>query len=452
MSIRFKQKAVMQQELREAVRAAHGAPSPEAAVAALAQQATFRSATSIVPVLTTVLDKSGRLVPDLEREDFTVLDNGKPQEVVFFQNDVQPFTVVVMMDFSFSMNANLKLLKAAAEQFILRLLPDDRAQVGAFSDKIMFSGTFTSDRDELIAAGVAPENADELMRMKLAFAFGHIRPSDELVQPVYIERDAVEIRNNVFVRRLPGFELRWVWYLTVLSITLSLVAVFLPILLMGGMMGRIFREFAVTLSVAILVSLVVSLTTTPMMCAKLLRREAGRSHGRWYRITERVFESMRGGYAGSLTWVLRHPRIMLAVTLATMGLSVYLYTIVPKGFFPQQDTGRISASIQAAQDISFQAMRQKLTDITEIIRSDPAVESVTAFSGGGTYNVGRSMISLKPLAEREITTDEVIARLRPKLAKVPGAATKWSRPTANDSARTTSLAPTAAPRPEPMRR
>jgi multidrug efflux pump len=210
---------------------------------------------------------------------------------------------------------------------------------------------------------------------------------------------------------------------TVLSITLSLVAVFLPILLMGGMMGRIFREFAVTLSVAILVSLVVSLTTTPMMCAKLLRPDAGRSHGRWYRISERLFEGMRGGYTGSLTWVLRHPHIMLALTLATMGLSVYLYTVVPKGFFPQQDTGRISASIQAAQDISFQAMRQKLTEITEIIRSDPAVESVTAFSGGGTNNVGRSFIALKPLAERKLTSDEVIGRLRPKLAKVPGAST-----------------------------
>jgi Ca-activated chloride channel homolog len=123
-----------------------------AGVATLAQQATFRSTTSIVPVLTTVLDRDGRLVPNLEREDFTILDNGKPVEIVFFQNDVQPFTVVVMMDFSFSMNANLKLLKAAAEQFILRLLPDDRAQVGAFSDKIMFSGTFTNDRDDLVAA------------------------------------------------------------------------------------------------------------------------------------------------------------------------------------------------------------------------------------------------------------------------------------------------------------
>ena len=182
---------------------------------------------------------------------------------------------------------------------------------------------------------------------------------------------------------------------TVLSMTLSLVAVFLPILLMGGMMGRMFREFAVTLSVAILVSLVVSLTTTPVMCAMLLKPHRPGPHGRWYRISEGIFEGMRGGYAGSLTWVLRHPRIMLGLTLATMGLSGYLYTVVPKGFFPQQDTGRISGRIQAAEDISFQAMREKLTEIVEIIRSDPAVESVTAFSGGGTNNVGRSFVTAR---------------------------------------------------------
>jgi Ca-activated chloride channel family protein len=123
-----------------------------AAVATPAQQPTFKAGTSIVPVLTTVLDSQGRLVPDLERDHFTILDNGKPQEVVFFQNDIQPFTVVVMMDFSFSMNAHLKLLKAAAEQFVLRMLPEDKGQVGAFSDKIQFSGSFTSDRDDLIAA------------------------------------------------------------------------------------------------------------------------------------------------------------------------------------------------------------------------------------------------------------------------------------------------------------
>ncbi|HEX5551133.1 MAG TPA: efflux RND transporter permease subunit, partial [Nitrospira sp.] len=212
---------------------------------------------------------------------------------------------------------------------------------------------------------------------------------------------------------------------TVLSMTLSLVAVFLPILLMGGMMGRLFREFAVTLSVAILVSLAVSLTTTPMMCARVLKSEQGRTHGRWYRLSERFFEGMRGGYARSLTWVLRHPRGMLALTLATMAFSVYLYTIVPKGFFPQQDTGRMFGNIQAAQDISFQAMRQKLTEVVDIIKSDPAVDTVTGFSGGGSGNMnsGRMFIGLKPLHERQVSVDQVIARLRPKLAKVPGAPT-----------------------------
>ena len=213
---------------------------------------------------------------------------------------------------------------------------------------------------------------------------------------------------------------------TVLSMTISLVAVFLPILFMGGMMGRLFREFAVTLSVAILVSLVVSLTTTPMMCARLLKAETGRTHGRLYRISERFFEGLRGGYAGSLGWVLRHPRSMLVVTLATMAFSIYLYTIVPKGFFPQQDTGRMFGNIQAAQDISFQAMRQKLTEVVDIIKSDPAVDTVTGFSGGGVSgntNAGRMFISLKPLEERELSVDQVIARLRPKLAKVTGAPT-----------------------------
>ena len=213
---------------------------------------------------------------------------------------------------------------------------------------------------------------------------------------------------------------------TVLSMSLSLVAVFLPILLMGGMVGRLFREFAVTLSVAIIVSLLVSLTTTPMMCARLLKQEQGTSHGWWYRISERFFEGMRGGYAKTLAWVLRHPRSMLAVTLATMGFSIYLYVIVPKGFFPQQDTGRLSGYIQASQDMSFQAIRQKLAEVVEIIQSDPAVETVMGFAGGGggsTTNTGRMFVSLKPLDERKLSVDQVIARLRPRLAKVPGAPT-----------------------------
>ncbi len=210
---------------------------------------------------------------------------------------------------------------------------------------------------------------------------------------------------------------------TVLSMTLSLVAVFVPILFMGGMMGRLFREFAVTLSVAILMSLVVSLTTTPMMCARVLTLQASRTHGRWYRVSERMFNGMRNGYARSLGWVLHHPGSMLALTLGTMVLSVYLYTIIPKGFFPQQDTGRISGSIQAAEDISFAVIRQKLTEVLNIISNDPAVETVTGFSGPGSTNSARMFIGLKPLHERRLSVDQVIARLRPKLAQVPGAPT-----------------------------
>lgn len=214
---------------------------------------------------------------------------------------------------------------------------------------------------------------------------------------------------------------------TVVSMTLSLVAVFIPIFLMGGMLGRLFREFAVTLSVAILVSLAVSLTTIPMLCARVLKSEPAGAHGWWFRVSERGFGVMLRGYATSLAWVLRHPRTMLVMTLATMAVTVYLYILVPKGFFPQQDTGRLFGNIQAAQDISFQAMRQKLSEVVGIIKSDPAVASITGFTGGGghagTTNTGRMFIALKPLEERSLSSDEVIARLRPKLAKVPGAPT-----------------------------
>ncbi len=213
---------------------------------------------------------------------------------------------------------------------------------------------------------------------------------------------------------------------TVLSMTLSLVAVFIPIFFMGGMLGRLFREFAVTLSVAILVSLVVALTTIPMLCARVLKSEPNGSHGWSYRVSERIFVAMRRGYASSLTWVLRHPRTMLVVTLGTMAVTVYLYIIVPKGFFPHQDTGRLFGSIQAAQDISFQAMREKLNEVMDIVQSDPAVDQVNGFTGGGGYgttNTGRMFVSLKPLEERGMSSDQVIARLRPKLAKVAGAPT-----------------------------
>jgi len=208
---------------------------------------------------------------------------------------------------------------------------------------------------------------------------------------------------------------------TVLSMSLSLIAVFIPILLMGGVVGRLFREFAITLSAAILVSLVVSLTVTPMMCARLLRPRLKSSQGRFYRVNERIFNAILNGYRVSLDWALAHGRIMLFVLLATVCLNIYLYTVIPKGFFPQQDTGRLMGAIQADQSISFQAMRDKLATFVNIVGQDPAVESVVGFTGGGQVNTGRMFVGLKPLAERQLSADKVIARLRSKLAHEPGA-------------------------------
>jgi multidrug efflux pump len=211
---------------------------------------------------------------------------------------------------------------------------------------------------------------------------------------------------------------------TVLSISISLVAVFTPLLLMGGIVGRLFREFAVTLSVAILVSLVVSLTTTPMICSRLLKAKEKDDHGRLYLASERLFAWILSLYERSLTWVLRHPAPMLLVLLITIGVNVYLLFIVPKGFFPQQDTGRLAGGIQGAQDSSFTAMRQRMARFVDIIKADPAVANVVAFTGSGggtTTNTGRMFIALKPLEERKISADQVIGRLRRQLAAVEGA-------------------------------
>ncbi|HTO74937.1 MAG TPA: multidrug efflux RND transporter permease subunit [Thermoanaerobaculia bacterium] len=206
---------------------------------------------------------------------------------------------------------------------------------------------------------------------------------------------------------------------TVISISVSLVAVFLPILLMGGLVGRLFREFAVTLSIAIGVSLAMSLTTTPMMCAALLKPVAERhGDGSEHR---GLFDRVIGGYEASLRWVLRHQPLMLAVTLATMAASVYLYVKVPKGFFPQQDSGRLTGTIQADQDTSFQAMEKKLREFVSIVQNDPNVENANGFLGGGLTNNGRMFVSLKPKEQRKLDVDQIIARLRGKVAHVPGA-------------------------------
>ena len=209
---------------------------------------------------------------------------------------------------------------------------------------------------------------------------------------------------------------------TVLSISISLVAVFIPILLMGGIVGRLFREFAVTLSVAILVSLAISLTTTPMMCSRLLKNHEGESHGRLYQLSEKFFEGMLSFYERTLTWVLEHSAITLTVLLITIALNVLLFTIVPKGFFPQQDNGTVFGGIQGAQDISFQAMQDLTLRFVEKIKADPAVLHVGAFTGGGgAVNTGFVYLALKPLNERKISASALLDRLRPQLVSIPGA-------------------------------
>jgi multidrug efflux pump len=211
---------------------------------------------------------------------------------------------------------------------------------------------------------------------------------------------------------------------TVLSISISLVAVFIPILMMGGIVGRLFREFAVTLSVAILVSLGISLTTTPMMCSRLLKHKREDEHGRVFQATERAFNSILGVYERSLGWVLEHSVLTLIVLFITIGFNFYLFSIVPKGFFPQQDNGVAFGGIQGSQDISFQAMQKATQRIVDVVKTDPAVENAMAFTGGGgATNSGFIFLGLKPFDQRNATSGQIIDRLRPKLMAIPGANT-----------------------------
>ncbi|HEX8785395.1 MAG TPA: efflux RND transporter permease subunit [Telluria sp.] len=244
----------------------------------------------------------------------------------------------------------------------------------------------------------------------------------------FVVDDAIVVTENVTRHREAGMEqmqaalqgAREVAF-TVLSMSVSLIAVFLPILLMGGIVGRLFREFAMTLSIAILVSLAISLSTTPTMCAWFLRPVKPPSDRR-PGLSERAFDAMHGFYERTLHKALRHPWLVAVVLLATVGLNVWLFIVVPKSFFPQQDTGRLVGSIQADQSISFQLMRQKLTQLVSLVRQDRAVSSVVGFIGGGQTNSGFVFVVLKPLSERQHTADEIIARLRRRLVQVPGAA------------------------------
>ncbi len=209
---------------------------------------------------------------------------------------------------------------------------------------------------------------------------------------------------------------------TVLSMTLSLVAVFIPILMMGGIVGRLFREFAITLSVAILVSLLVSLTMTPMMCSRLLKREHGQEHGRIYRINENAFSASVRIYDRGLKWVFGHEALTMGVLAITIAVNIYLLIIVPKGFFPLGDTGHLRGGIRGSQDISFQAMREIVSRFSSIIKTDPAVATAVSFTGGNSpLNTGSLNVTLKPIDQRKLDASQVIDRLRPKLNSIPGA-------------------------------
>jgi multidrug efflux pump len=207
---------------------------------------------------------------------------------------------------------------------------------------------------------------------------------------------------------------------TVLSISISLIAVFIPLLLMGGIVGRLFREFAITLSTAIIVSMVISLSTTPMMCAYLLRDEHSQKHGRMYMATERMFERILSVYRSSLRWALDNPVLILVILLLTIALNVALIIKIPKGFFPQQDTGSLGGAVQGPQDSSFPAMNDAIQQLGNVIRKDPAVQNVIAFTGGnGATNTGNIFVALKPLNERKIGAPDIINRLRPQLNRLP---------------------------------
>jgi multidrug efflux pump len=261
---------------------------------------------------------------------------------------------------------------------------------------------------------------DNLSLMALTVATGFV-VDDAIVVLENISRHVEEGMPRVQAALLGVKEVGF----TVLAMSLSLIAVFLPILLMGGIVGRTFREFALTLAVAIIISMVVSLTTTPMMCAHVLRRDAG-NQGRFMRALERGFDAMRDFYGRTLRVALGYPRTVMIVLAITVALNVYLYTIIPKGFFPQQDTGTLTGNLRADQSISFQAMAQKLRSVMAIVQADPAVKDVVGFTGGGggggggATNTANIFVGLKPLSERKANSDRVIARLRVKLANITG--------------------------------
>jgi len=299
----------------------------------------------------------------------------------------------------------------------------------------VFLGTWRATLIPMVAVPIAIIGTFAAMYM-MDFSLDNLSLMALTIATGFVVDDAIVVLENIsrhIENGMPRVQAAYVGArevgFTVLSISLSLIAVFLPILLMGGIIGRLFREFAITLSLAILVSLVVSLTTTPMMCARLLkdkRAEADSAHqprrpnriGAWIRAQ---LARLHEGYGRSLRWSLQRPALILLVLFATIVLNGYLFTIIPKGFFPQQDTGLMIGGVQADQSISFQLMKTKLAKFVQLVNSDPAVEGAVAFTGGRQTNSGFVFITLKPLNQRKISADQVIARLRPQLNQVAGA-------------------------------
>jgi multidrug efflux pump len=336
------------------------------------------------------------------------------------QADVPPATQLdVAMDRSTTIRASLRDVERSLGVAIVLVilvvylfLRDGRATlIPSVAVPVSLVGTFA-------AMYLLGYSLDNLSLMALTIATG------------FVVDDAIVVMENI-TRHMelgtPRFEAALIGVqqvaFTVLSMSLSLIAVFIPILLMGGQVGRTFREFAVTLSVAILISMVVSLTTTPMMCARLLTvRREGETRSRFHRWTESAYQGLLDLYRDTLAWSLRHAFLMIIVLACTVGLNIWLFAIIPKGFFPPEDTGRMNGFIQADQSVSFQRMSQKLRQFMQIVQGDPDVADVVGFTGAGGRggNTGVMFISAKPLSQRKVSSDQIIARLRPKLAHVPG--------------------------------
>ncbi|WP_312485846.1 efflux RND transporter permease subunit [Massilia timonae] len=309
-------------------------------------------------------------------------------------------------EIEFTLVLSIVLVVAVVSVFLRSL----RATVvPAVATVVSLLGTF----GVMYALGFSLNN---LSLMALTVAAGFV--VDDAI--VVLENTARHIENGMDRMQAALLGAREVGF-TVLSISLSLVAVFIPLLFMGGQVGRLFREFAVTLSAAVLISLVISLTTTPMMCAWLLRKEdKDKQPGRLARWSESGFARVLRVYEHALDWALDSKLLVMIILLFTVGLNVYLFSSAPKGFFPQQDSGQMNGGIRADQSISSQAMQQKIYQLVEIIRKDPAVDTVVAFTGGGRAGGGFMFVNLKPVGERDVAAQAVIARLRPQMAKVTG--------------------------------